>query len=34
MFIAVKEQIGIKEYFDTRSDTNDEEHNEHTNRVY
>ena len=28
MFVAVREQIGIKEYFDeSRSDTNDEEYN-------
>ena len=32
MFLAVREQIGVKEYFDeSRSDTNDEEHNEYTN---
>ena len=34
MFIAVREQIGVKEYFEeSRSDTNDEEHNEYTNRI-
>ncbi len=34
MFIAVKEQIGVKEYFnESRSDISDEEHNEHTNGI-
>ena len=34
MFVAVKEQIGVKEYFDeTRSDTNDEEYNGDTNGI-
>ena len=32
MFVAVKEEIGVKEYFDeTRSDISDEEHNGDTN---
>ena len=34
MFVAVKEQIGVKEYFnESRSDTHDEEYNEHTNGI-
>ena len=34
MFVAVKEQIGVKEYFDeSRSDTNDEDDNEHLNGI-
>ena len=34
MFLAVREQIGIKEYFDdSRSDTSDEDDNEYTNRI-
>ncbi len=33
MFVAVKEQIGVKTYFDARSDTLDEEYNGDTNGV-